>query len=392
MLLAGLTGRQVTVLRAYAKYLRQVGTTFSQRYIESTLAAHPAIARKLIELFALRFDPAPPERARAGEPSTWPTSCEPTSTPSPASTRTASCARSSRLIEATLRTNAYRAGADGRPRPWLSFKLDPAKCARPARCPGRRYEIWVYSPRVEGVHLRGGAVARGGIRWSDRMEDFRTEVLGLMKAQMVKNAVIVPVGAKGGFVVKQPPADRGAAARRGRGTRYRTFIRGLLDVTDNIVDGEVVPPPQVVRHDGDDPYLVVAADKGTATFSDLANGLAAEYGFWLGDAFASGGSSGYDHKEMGITARRAPGRASGATSTGSASTPTPRRSPSSASATCPATCSATACCSASACGWWPPSTTATSSSTPTPTRRWRAPSASGCSTCPARRGTTTTAR
>ena len=167
------------------------------------------------------------------------------------------------------------------------------------------FEIFVYTPRVEGVHLRGGPVARGGLRWSDRREDFRTEVLGLVKAQMVKNAVIVPVGSKGGFVPKHLPAgDREAVVAEGQAC-YRTFIRGLLDVTDNLVDGAVVPPPDVVRHDGDDPYLVVAADKGTATFSDIANGIAAEYGFWLGDAFASGGSQGYDHKGMGITARGA---------------------------------------------------------------------------------------
>ena len=168
------------------------------------------------------------------------------------------------------------------------------------------FEVFVYSPRVEAVHLRGGKVARGGIRWSDRREDFRTEVLGLMKAQTVKNAVIVPVGAKGGFVVKRPPAGGDRAALLEEVVEcYRTFMRGLLDVTDTIVGGKVVPPPDVVRHDEDDPYLVVAADKGTATFSDIANAISAEYGFWLGDAFASGGSAGYDHKQMGITARGA---------------------------------------------------------------------------------------
>jgi glutamate dehydrogenase len=166
-----------------------------------------------------------------------------------------------------------------------------------------RFEIFVYSPRTEGVHLRGGEVARGGIRWSDRREDFRTEILGLMKAQTVKNAVIVPVGAKGGFVVKRPPAEGGREALQQEVVAcYKTLIRGMLDITDNISGDEIVPPPDVVRYDDDDPYLVVAADKGTATFSDIANGLSAEYGFWLGDAFASGGSVGYDHKEMGITA------------------------------------------------------------------------------------------
>ncbi len=185
----------------------------------------------------------------------------------------------------------------------LSIKLDPNLLTfLPA--PRPQHEIWVYSPHVEAVHLRGGDIARGGIRWSDRRDDFRTEVLGLMKAQTEKNAVIVPVGAKGGFVVKRPPAD--AAELRAEVLEcYRAFVRGMLDVTDNLVDGAVVPPPGVVRHDGDDPYLVVAADKGTASFSDVANELAAEYGYWLDDAFASGGSSGYDHKEMGITSRGA---------------------------------------------------------------------------------------
>ncbi|HYY61273.1 MAG TPA: NAD-glutamate dehydrogenase domain-containing protein, partial [Burkholderiales bacterium] len=189
-------------------------------------------------------------------------------------------------------------------KPYVSFKLDP-KGVPGLPEPKPLFEIWVYSPRVEAVHLRGGYVARGGIRWSDRMEDFRTEVLGLMKAQMVKNVVIVPVGAKGGFVLKQPPAgDREALMKEGIAC-YQTFLRGMLDVTDNLVDGKIVPPKGVKRYDGDDAYLVVAADKGTATFSDIANGIAAEYGFWLGDAFASGGSAGYDHKKMAITARGA---------------------------------------------------------------------------------------
>ena len=217
-------------------------------------------------------------------------------------------------IRATLRTNYFQPGTDGRPKSYVSFKLDPHLVPDLPQ-PLPRFEIWVYSPRVEGVHLRFGAVARGGLRWSDRREDFRTEVLGLVKAQMVKNAVIVPVGAKGGFVVKRPPtstgdpaADREAVLAEGIAC-YRTFISGLLDITDNRVDDHgtsvTVPPAQVVRHDGDDSYLVVAADKGTATFSDIANRVALDYGFWLGDAFASGGSVGYDHKAMGITARGA---------------------------------------------------------------------------------------
>src|SRR5882672_5662602 len=204
------------------------------------------------------------------------------------------------VIQATTRTNCFQGG-----KTYLSLKLDPKRVPG-LPDPRPMFEVWVYSPQVEAVHLRGGPVARGGIRWSDRMEDFRTEVLGLMKAQMVKNVVIVPVGAKGGFVVKQPPpaGDREALMKEGVAC-YQTFLRGLLDVTDNLVDGKIVPPRDVVRHDGDDPYLVVAADKGTATFSDIANAVAAEYGFWLGDAFASGGSAGYDHKKMAITARGA---------------------------------------------------------------------------------------
>jgi glutamate dehydrogenase len=233
------------------------------------------------------------------------------------------------------------------------------------------FEIWVYSPRVEGVHLRFGKVARGGLRWSDRREDFRTEILGLVKAQTVKNAVIVPTGAKGGFFAKKlpdPAKDRAAWMAEGVES-YKTFIRGLLDITDNLVtsaDGErLVPPSDVVRHDGDDSYLVVAADKGTASFSDTANGLAAEYGFWLGDAFASGGSVGYDHKAMGITPAE-PGNRSSGTSVNWTSTPRPSPSPWSASATCPGTSSATECCFPSTSGCWRPSTIGTSSSIRSP--------------------------
>ena len=207
------------------------------------------------------------------------------------------------LIQATVRTNYFQKDAAGEAKPYVSFKFNPELVPGLPE-PRPKFEIFVYSPRVEGVHLRGGKVARGGLRWSDRMEDFRTEVLGLMKAQMVKNTVIVPVGSKGGFVVKQPPADRDTYLQEGVAC-YQTFLRGLLDLTDNLVAGKVVPPKDLVRHDADDPYLVVAADKGTASFSDIANGVSKEYGFWLDDAFASGGSVGYDHKKMGITARGA---------------------------------------------------------------------------------------
>ena len=209
------------------------------------------------------------------------------------------------VIGAMLRTNYFRSDTAGKPLHYLSFKLDPSKLAL-LPLPRPRFEIFVYSPRTEGIHLRGGKVARGGLRWSDRREDFRTEVLGLMKAQMVKNALIVPVGSKGGFVVKRPPPEGGREALINQAIAcYREFLRGLLDLTDNYEGDRVVVPERVVRYDDDDPYLVVAADKGTAKFSDIANDVADEYGFWLGDAFASGGSHGYDHKQMGITARGA---------------------------------------------------------------------------------------
>ena len=321
VLLGGLTWHQVVVLRAYVKYLRQTGMTFSQEYIESCLAANVEIARGLVELFGTRFDPelfTGPDGARERA----------------AATDALAAGLRRRLDDvasldhdrilrtllgtllATLRTNAFRVDPAGRRLGYLSFKLDP-KSVPDLPAPRPEFEIFVYSPRVEGVHLRFGKIARGGLRWSDRREDFRTEVLGLVKAQMVKNAVIVPTGAKGGFYAKQlpdPAADREAWLAEGIAC-YRTFIAGLLDLTDNLVtehsssgqpaEPVVVPPPRVVRHDDDDTYLVVAADKGTATFSDIANEVAGSYGFWLGDAFASGGSVGYDHKAMGITARGA---------------------------------------------------------------------------------------
>ncbi|MET1008631.1 MAG: NAD-glutamate dehydrogenase [Gaiellaceae bacterium] len=302
VLRAGLTSREVSVLRALAKYLRQAGSTFSQTYMEDTLGDYASIARKLVELFRIRFDPTR-ERDRAEEVGSLAARIEEEIDAVPSLDRDRILRGFLRLVQATLRTNYFQRDAEGRVKPYLAFKFDPA-LVPDLPLPRPRYEIWVYSPRMEGVHLRGGRVARGGIRWSDRREDFRTEVLGLMKAQMVKNAVIVPVGAKGGFVVKQPPAER-EALREEVVDSYRTLIRGLLDLTDNLVAGEAVPPPDVVRYDDDDPYLVVAADKGTASFSDIANGIAAEYGFWLSDAFASGGSAGYDHKAMGITARGA---------------------------------------------------------------------------------------
>ncbi len=304
VLRAGLTSRNVAILRAYAKYLRQIGSTFSQAYIEDTLAGNPGIAATLVELFEARFDPDAQDGSAARQEAL-------AAKVVAALTDVASLDEDRilssflHLIQATLRTSFHQRDPAGQPKPYLSFKLDPAQVPD-LPLPRPLVEVWVYSPRSEGVHLRGGRIARGGIRWSDRREDFRTEILGLMKAQMVKNAVIVPVGAKGGFVVKRPPttSDRDALQAEVEAC-YQILIRGLLDITDNIVDGTVVPPTRVVRYDEDDPYLVVAADKGTATFSDLANSISSEYGFWLGDAFASGGSAGYDHKEMGITARGA---------------------------------------------------------------------------------------
>jgi glutamate dehydrogenase len=296
----GLSGRQITILRAVLRYLRQAVIPFSDAYMISTLLENPGIAARLVALFEGRFDPDGPrdagcERLR-GEITE--------AIDSVASLDADRILRSVlSVIEAMLRTNHFRRG-DGEEHPaYLSFKLDPGRLEI-LPVPRPRYEIFVYAPRVEGIHLRGGRVARGGLRWSDRREDFRTEVLGLLKAQMVKNALIVPVGSKGGFVVKHPPpvSDREAYMQEGIDC-YRMFLRGLLDLTDNHVDDDVVAPERVVRYDGDDPYLVVAADKGTAGFSDIANSVSEEYGFWLGDAFASGGSHGYDHKAMGITAR-----------------------------------------------------------------------------------------
>ncbi|QJQ95718.1 MULTISPECIES: NAD-glutamate dehydrogenase [Halomonadaceae] len=300
---ANLSWREVAMLRAYARYLKQIRFGLSQTYIASTLACYPEITRELVTLFELRFDPEQESRETEIE------AC--LSRLYAALDDVASLnddlllRRYIELIQATLRTNYYQPGADGEPKDYIAFKLDPKQVPDMPK-PRPMFEIFVYSPRVEGVHLRGGKVARGGLRWSDRLEDFRTEVLGLVKAQQVKNAVIVPVGAKGGFVCKRMPesGDRDAIQQEGIAC-YKIFIRALLDVTDNLDGTEIVPPRAVVRHDVDDPYLVVAADKGTATFSDIANEISLEYGHWLGDAFASGGANGYDHKKMGITAKGA---------------------------------------------------------------------------------------
>jgi glutamate dehydrogenase len=295
---ASLTWREVVVLRAYARYMKQTRLGFSQEFISDTLVAHPRTAESLIAHFRARFDPASDDDGSA--------------------TRIAVLGqledvallnedrilrRFLELIDATERTSYFQRDSDGAFKETLTFKIAPQRLAGIPQ-PVPSFEIFVFSTRMEGVHLRAGPIARGGLRWSDRLEDYRNEILGLLKAQVVKNAVIVPTGAKGGFIVRHPPADSEALATEGIRC-YKAFISGLLDVTDNIVDGETVAPAMVRRHDGDDTYLVVAADKGTATFSDIANEVAATYGFWLGDAFASGGSHGYDHKRMGITARGA---------------------------------------------------------------------------------------
>jgi glutamate dehydrogenase len=304
---AGADWRSVAVLRACAAYLRQLGAPFGPRYIADTLHRHAGVTRDLLELFHLRFDPDRKldlaQRRAAEVPIRARIEGALAAVPSLDEDRI--LRQILNLISAMVRTNFYQAGPDGRAPATLAFKLD-SKAVEAAPQPRPLREVWVYSPRVEGIHLRFAPIARGGIRWSDRAQDFRTEVLGLVRAQRVKNAVIVPSGAKGGFLPKQLPRSGSRDEIQKEGiAAYRVFISALLDITDNIEDGEVVPPARVVRHDGDDPYLVVAADKGTATFSDIANEIARAHGFWLGDAFASGGSAGYDHKRMGITARGA---------------------------------------------------------------------------------------
>ncbi|KAA9161317.1 NAD-glutamate dehydrogenase [Amycolatopsis acidicola] len=307
VLRAGINWQQAALLRAYAKYLRQTGTTYSQSYLRETLLAHPETAVALVRLFETRFDLDLAEPDRAGKANGIRAEIERLVDEVASLDEDRILRGWLDLIQATVRTNYHCFAGEtngGSADRVLVLKLDPSAVpGLPAPRPNR--ETFVYSPRVEGVHLRYGPVGRGGLRWSDRREDYRTEILGLVKAQAAKNAVIVPVGAKGGFVLKRPPSgDRDALAAEAL-TCYQMFIGGLLDVTDNLVGGRVVPAPRVVRHDEDDTYLVVAADKGTATFSDAANEVALARRFWLGDAFASGGSVGYDHKAMGITARGA---------------------------------------------------------------------------------------
>ena len=304
VLTAGLDWRQTVLLRCYAKYLLQLGIPFSQNYMEDVLVLNASLARTLVEQFEWQFRPGVPRQERDDNVKSCVAGVERAVARAQSLDEDRILSAFAGAVGATLRTNYFQLGPNGEPKGYLSIKLDPGRLPE-VPLPKPMFEIFVYSPDVEGVHLRAGSIARGGIRWSDRREDFRTEVLGLMKAQVVKNTVIVATGAKGGFVPKRLPAGDRDVVYRAAIACYRTFISGLLDLTDNVVDGKVVPPPKVVRRDGEDPYLVVAADKGTAAFSDIANGISAEYGFWLDDAFASGGSAGYDHKKMGITARGA---------------------------------------------------------------------------------------
>ncbi len=299
---AGMPWREVMVLRALARYLRQLRIPYSHELMITTLLAHPHTARNLAALFLVRHDPDL-HGDREQKAAVLTDAINEALGGIKALEEDRIIRRYLNLIQSMLRTNYFQRTADGAPKPYLSIKFD-SRAVDYMPLPKPLVEIFVYSPRVEAVHLRGGKVARGGIRWSDRREDFRNEILGLVKAQMVKNSVIVPVGSKGGFIVKQPPQESDKFQAEGIAC-YRTMMCGLLDLTDNRVGNKIVPPDNVVRHDGDDPYLVVAADKGTARFSDIANGIAQEYGFWLDDAFASGGSVGYDHKQMGITARGA---------------------------------------------------------------------------------------
>ncbi len=299
----GLEWRSVVLLRCFARYLRQLRIPYSHEMMASALLAHPRLARQICAQFIVRHDPALKKGERDAKLNALGSEIIEALSNVNALEEDRILRRYLNLVQASLRTNFFQKDAEGKPKAYLSIKFD-SHVVDFMPLPKPLFEIFVYSPRVEAVHLRGGKVARGGIRWSDRRDDFRNEILGLMKAQMVKNTVIVPVGSKGGFIVKRPPAEHDKMQAEGIAC-YKTMMHGLLDITDNMRDGKIIPPSSVVRHDADDPYLVVAADKGTASFSDIANGISREYGFWLDDAFASGGSAGYDHKGMGITARGA---------------------------------------------------------------------------------------
>jgi glutamate dehydrogenase len=306
-LVGGLGWRDVALIRTLSRFLRQIRVPYSQDYMWTTLTKHAGIAGSIVELFHARFDPRPEaEQGRADKQAALGAKIEDALQAVESLDEDRILRQFVNAVQSAIRTNFFQVDEHGQVRALIAVKFESGKLTG-LPLPRPFYEIFVYSPRVEGVHLRFGKVARGGIRWSDRPQDFRTEILGLVKAQQVKNAVIVPVGAKGGFVPKLMPkgAARDVVQAEGIAT-YKLFISTLLDITDNIgSDGKIIPPANVVRHEGDDPYLVVAADKGTATFSDIANGISIEHNYWLGDAFASGGSAGYDHKAMGITARGA---------------------------------------------------------------------------------------
>ena len=308
VLAARLPWRDAAVLRSVAKYLRQGGLTFSQRYMETALERNPAIAALLVQFFRTLHDPeaAGPETERGARARRLREQVLEAVNKVPSADEDRIVRAMLAVIDAMLRTNFFQRDAAGNSPAHIAFKLESRRVPVLPN-PKPLYEIYVYAPEVEGVHLRFGKIARGGIRWSDRAEDFRSEILGLGKAQQVKNAVIVPVGAKGGFYPKRIPPGAPRNVVQDAGIRaYRLFIGALLDLTDNAApDGRIIPPDRVIRYDDDDPYLVVAADKGTAAFSDIANEIAVSRGFWLGDAFASGGSEGYDHKKIGITARGA---------------------------------------------------------------------------------------
>ncbi len=305
ILSAGVRAREVAILRTLARYLHQIGFPYSRLFTEQTLEQHPKIARNLVNLFIARFDPDMDPGDRDNRTAAIDAAIVESIDRMASLDQDRVIRRIHNLIRSAIRTNYFQVDSEGNPKPYLSIKFNPSLVSSMPE-PRPMFEIYVYSPRFEGVHLRAGFVARGGLRWSDRTEDYRTEVLGLAKAQMVKNSVIIPGGAKGGFVLKNPPVGGDQAALREEVVAcYKLFVSGLLDLTDNIVDDGIVPPERTLRYDGDDAYLVVAADKGTATFSDIANELAISRGFWLGDAFASGGSHGYDHKKMGITAKGA---------------------------------------------------------------------------------------
>ena len=299
-LLVDLNWRQISMIRGYYRYLKQIRLRYSENYIIDALIANPQLAAAIASLFEARFNPVIKNTGIRKLNSTIKKLI--------ANVSTLDEERIIRalldVITATQRTNFFQSDSQSNPKSYISFKLSSRNIPRIPE-PAPEFEIFIYSPRVEGVHLRGGKVARGGLRWSERPEDFRTEVLGLVKAQKVKNAVIVPVGSKGGFVAKQIHRYERKDQQQEVISCYKIFISSLLDLTDNLSGSKIIPPEDVVRYDEDDPYLVVAADKGTATFSDIANGISENYGFWLGDAFASGGSAGYDHKKMGITARGA---------------------------------------------------------------------------------------